>query len=317
MVSWADWLSITFAVMSVVLALVSLAYMIGTGFHLPKLQAWAKDELYQALAGGLLTILIVSFVLTLDATMVAIYGQDPFTIAVNYINSIFTALSVFFGSVVALDAVLNIFQSLALKAMPSQTGFTINPFTGLSPLTAMLTLAMEAILGGMGIMLGQSAFLSFIKTQLSILLPIGLALRAFPFSRPAGGAMMAVFLGFYVFYPFLWVFNSAIYDETILQLTLIGPLRNVGNAGNQILNALGVGSSCNENPMSCSTNTPDFGGNIMLALINSIAYPTILYLFIFVVFLPMFNLIVVLVLVNELAKIFGGEIDLGGLGGLI
>jgi hypothetical protein len=317
MVSWADWLSITFAVMSVVLALVSLAYMIGTGFHLPKLQAWAKDELYQALAGGLLTILIVSFVLTLDATMVAIYGQDPFTIAVNYINSLITALGIFFGSVVALDAVFGIFQSLALKAMPSQTGFNINPFTGLSPLTSMLSLAMEAILGGMGLMLGQSAFLSFIKTQLSILLPIGLALRAFPFSRPAGGAMMAVFLGFYVFYPFLWVFNSAIYDETILQLTLIGPLRNVGNAGNQILNALGVGSSCNENPMSCSTNTPDFGGNIMLALINSIAYPTILYLFIFVVFLPMFNLIVVLVLVNELAKIFGGEIDLGGLSGLI
>ena len=310
MVSWTEWYAITFAVISVVLSLVSLAYMIGIGFHLPKLQAWAKDELYQAIGSALLAILIITFVSIIDSSMVSIYGADPFDMAIDYITAIITSLTLFFTNVVIMDALFGILQSLALKAMPSQTGFNISPFTGLSPLTAMLSLSMEAILGGMGLMLGQISFLLFIKNQLSLLLPIGIALRAFPFSRPAGGAMIAVFLGFYVFYPFLWVFNKAMYDETILPLTIAGGIRN-------LTNAFGVGTSCTENPMLCATNTPDFGGNMILTLINSIAYPVILHLFIFVVFLPLFNLIVVLVLINELAKIFGGEIDIGGLSGLI
>jgi len=309
-VNWSDWYSITFAVISVVFALVALAYMIGMGFHLPKLQAWAKDELYQAIASALLAILILSFATTINATMVTVYGQDPFGIASSYINSIVTSLLVFFATIVSMDAVFGIFQNLALKAMPTQTGFNISPFTGLAPITAMLTMGMEALLGGIGLMIGQNAFLSFIRNQLQILLPIGLALRAFPFSRSAGGAMIAVFLGFYIFYPFLWVFDSAIYNETITTLATAGSARNV-------LNALGIGSSCSENPLSCSTNTPNFGGNMFLAMVNAIAYPAILYLFIFVLFLPMFNLIVVLVLINELAKVFGAEIDVGGLSGLI
>jgi hypothetical protein len=317
MVTWVDVYSITFAIISVVLALVSLAYMIGTGFHLPKLQAWAKDELYQAIASALLAILLIALVSTINTTMNDIYGGDPFVIAGNYINALTVSMTAFFTAAVTMDAVFGVYQSLALKAMPTQTGFNISPFTGFAPLTAMLSLAMEAILGGLGLTLGQGVFLSFIKTQLSILLPIGIALRAFPFSRPAGGAMIAVFLGFYIFYPFLWVFDNAIYNETILPLATAGVIRSLGGAWNNVLNALGIGSSCTENTMSCTTNTPDFGGNMMLALVNAIAYPVILYLFIFVVFLPMFNLIVVLILINELAKIFGAEIDLGGLSGLI
>lgn len=310
MVSWAEWYGITFAVISVMFGLVALAYMIGVGFHLPKLQAWAKDELYQAIASGLLAVLLLSFIASIDATMVSIYGADPFGIASNYLTMLTTSMMEFFIAIVEMDTFFGILQSLVFKAMPTQTGFNINPFVGLAPVTSMLSLGMEAVLGGIGLLLGQSSFLSFIKTQFQILLPIGIALRAFPFSRPAGGAIIAVFLGFYIFYPFLWVFNRAIYEETILPLTLTGGFRN-------FMNAVGLGSSCRDDPMSCTTNTPDFSGNMFLSLIKFVAYPIILYLFIFVVFLPMFNLIVVLVLINELAKIFGAEIDLGGLSGLI
>ncbi|MEM3555921.1 MAG: hypothetical protein QXF56_04355 [Candidatus Micrarchaeia archaeon] len=310
MVSWAEWYGITFAVISLMFGFVALAYMVGMGFHLPKLQAWAKDELYQAIASGLLAVLLLSFISTIDATMVSLYGADPFGIVSNYISMLTTSMMSFFIAIVEMDAFFGMLQSLVFKAMPTQTGFNINPFVGLAPVTSMLSLGMEAVLGGIGLLLGQGSFLTFIKTQFQILLPIGIALRAFPFSRPAGGAIIAVFLGFYIFYPFLWVFDKAIYDETIKPLALVGGARNFANA-------LGLGSSCRDDPMSCTTNTPDFGGNMFLSLIKFVAYPAILYLFIFVIFMPMFNLIVTLVLINELAKIFGAEIDLGGLSGLI
>ncbi|MCX6776154.1 MAG: hypothetical protein NT130_04890 [Candidatus Micrarchaeota archaeon] len=306
--SWADWQTITLAVVSLMFGLGSLAYMIGTGFHLPKLQGWAKDELYQALASLFLLVLLTVFVLTIDATMTNIYGQDPFTIAGGYINNITMALSLFFASVVAFDAFFQLFKTLAFKAMITQTGFDINWFIGLAPITSMLSLSMEAILGGMALMLGMSAFILFIKYQLSILLPIGMVLRAFPFSRSAGGALIAIFLGFYVFFPFLWVFDSYIYADispTVLPLY------------NGVLNVLGIGSSCNECPMCCAANTPDFGGNMFLNIIMNLSYPAIYYLFIFVFLLPLFNLIMVLILINELAKIFGSEIDISGLSGLI
>lgn len=310
MVSWAEWYGITFGVISLVFALVALAYAVGMGFHLPKLQAWAKDEFYQALASALLAVFLLTFLSTIDATMLSIYGADPFGLAMNFINELIGAMMEWFLAIVEISAVFALLQSLLFSAMPTQTGFSVSPFVGLAPVTSMLSLAIEAVLGGAGLLLGQLSFLSFIQTQLQILLPMGIALRAFPFSRPAGGAIIAVFLGFYVFYPFLWVFDKAIYDETKQAIITAGSARN-------FLNAIGLGSSCEDNPASCTTNTPDFGGNMFLSFVNFVAYPVILYLFVFVIFMPMFNLIVVLVLINELAKIFGAEIDIGGLSGLI
>lgn len=303
-VVWADWYAITFALISVAMALIALAYMIAMGFHLPKLQAWAKEEFYQALASALIAVLLIMLVSTINTTMTSIYGRDPFGIAFDYMKAMATNLSVWFLAIAGIDFGFALMQSMAFKAMPSQFGFSINPFAGMTTLTSMLSLTMEAILGGMAIMLGQSAFLSFIKTQLSIILPIGIALRSFPVTRYAGGALIAIFLGFYVFYPFLWVFDNAIYNE----ISIIPPIS---------INAPGAVAACITNPFACVTTSLDIGLNVILWLINTILYITVYDLFIFVFLMSFFNLATVLVLTDELAKIFGSEIDLGGLSGLI
>jgi len=307
-VSWPEWQAITLAVVSLIFSLVALAYMIGTGFHLPKLQGWAKDEFYQALASLLLAVLLILFVLTIDTTMLAIYGTNPFDTARGYIFNVAGSLSAYFISLTIFDTFFQIFKSLVMNAMPSQTGFSVSAFIGLSPVTTMLSLAMQAVLGGMALMLAMDAFISFIQTQLSIILPIGIALRAFSFSRPAGGALIAVFLGFYVLFPFLWVFDSYIYTDVSQNIIAYNPM----------MSAQLLGSNCAQCPMCCTTNTPDFSGNLFVSIINLLAYPAIFTLFIFVLLLPLFNLIVVLIFINELAKIFGStEIDISGLSGLI
>ncbi|MCX6776863.1 MAG: hypothetical protein NTY73_02765 [Candidatus Micrarchaeota archaeon] len=309
-VSWAEWQAITLAVVSLMFSLVSLAYMIGTGFHLPKLQGWAKDELYQALASLLLAVLLITFISTIDTTMSSIYGKDPFDIARDYVNTVTAGLGTFFTGFVAYDVYFQLFKSAVLKAMPSQTGFDINPLIGLAPLTAMLSLSIEATLGAMALLFGMSAFISFIQYQLSIILPIGMVLRAFPFSRSAGGALIAVFLGFYVFYPFFWVFDSYIYSDVTAAMYAF-PLANTATT------ALGIGSECIQCPMCCVANVPDLSGNMFLSIIMNLTYPVIYYIFILALLLPIFNLIMVLILINELAKIFGSEIDITGLSGLI
>ncbi|NYZ75745.1 hypothetical protein H0N98_00660 [Candidatus Micrarchaeota archaeon] len=309
-IAWASWYAITFVIISVVLAIITLAYMIGIGFHLPKLQAWAKDELYQALASAIIAVLLMSFVSTIRTTMISVYGKDPFEIVIlDYIPQLIGNLGIFFMGVVEIDVSFALMQSMLFSAMPSQMGFKINPFAGMTTITSFLSLMMEAILTGMAILFGQLTFLIFIQNRLSILFPIGIALRAFPFSRQAGGALIATFLGFYVFYPFLWVFDRAIYNEvSVFSLTSI-------NAG--LPNSAGIGSACTDNTAQCTTNTPDIGLNIILWIVSAIAYPVIYYLFVFVVIMSIFNLLTTLVLINELAKLLGSEIDLGGLSGLI
>jgi hypothetical protein len=308
-VAWADWYGITFFVISVTMAIVAIAYMFGIGFHLPKLQGWAKEEFFQALASALIAVLLISFSLTIDNSIKSLYGgRDPFKVASDYVTDMVMNLSGYFLSVVYMDVGIALLQSMAFKAMPSQMGFSISPFAGFTVLTALLSLMMEGILGGMGIMIGQGTFLMFIHKQFLILLPVGIALRAFPFSRSAGGALIAVFIGFYIFYPFLWVFDSQVYRE-ISNLNYINP--------NLSANAQGLGSACAQDTVKCTTNTPDFGSNMILALIKDVGYNAVYYLFVFVFIMSLFNLLTVLVLTNELAKIFGAEIDLGGLSGLI
>ena len=318
---WADWYALTFIIISVVLAIISLAYMIGIGFHLPKLQAWAKEELYQVFASALIAVLLISFVSTIETTMKAAYNnQVPFDIANGYIDTMISNLGVYFMSVVATDVEFALLQSMLYSAMPSQIGFKIDPFAGMTTLTSLLSLMMEAILTGMAIMIGQKTFLLFIHNRLTMLFPIGIALRAFPFTRAAGGALIAIFLGFYIFYPFMWVFDSAVYNE-ISSAGYIHP--------NFSDNGAGLGAACTSDTVSCTTNTQDIGGNIIFSLLfgsmvqgvstgtNALGYTAVYYLFIFVVIMSIFNLLTTLVLTNELAKILGSEIDLGGLSGII
>lgn len=307
-VIWGDWYSITFVVISATMALIALAYAVATGFHLPRLQAWVKEEFYQALASALIAVLLIMFVSTITNTMISIYGKDPFGIAFGYILAMTSNLTNYFLQVLEYDVLYALAQSVVFKVMPSQFGFNINPFAGYVTLTSMFSLLMEAILGGMAVMLGQYAFLSFIHTQLSIIVPIGIALRAFPFSRAAGGALIAVFLGFYVFYPFLWAFDSAIYSE-VSNPKYINP--------NFSSNAAGLGAACTADPMKCTTNTPDIGANILLSFIQNLGYAAVYYLFVFAFLLSFFNLATVLVITDELAEVFGSDIDLGGLSGLI
>lgn len=307
-VIWADWYALTFVVISIALALVALAYMAAIGFHLPKLQAWAKEEFYQALASALIAVLLMTFVSTINLITTQLYGRDPFGIAFDYVNAMAASLGTFFLQVAYVDVVYALMQSMVYHMMPSQMGFNIDPFGGMVVLTSMLSFLMEAILTGMSIMLGQGTFLLFIRAQLSIIFPIGIALRSFPFTRPAGGALIAVFFGFYIFYPFLWVFDNAIYNE-ISSVNYINPGFSA--------NAEGLGSACTADVVQCTTNTPDIGLNIILSIINTLGYKAIYYLFVFAFIMSLFNLLTVLVLTNELAKVFGSEIDLGGLSGLI
>lgn len=309
-VSWQDWMAITLAVVALMSSLVALAYMIGVGFHLPKLQGWAKDEFYQALASVLLAVLLTMLILTIDTAMQDIYGKNPFDIARDYINTMLGELTGYFIWITVFDTFFQIFKSLVINAMPSQTGFSVGLLVGIAPLTTMMSLSMEGVLGGMALMAGMSAFVSFIQYQLSIILPIGIALRAFPFSRAAGGALIAVFLGFYVFFPFLWVFDNYIYLDVKQDM-------RQSSSENTLMNAQLLGTNCQECPMCCSTNTSGWSTDIFMSIISYLFYPIIYYIFIFVLLLPLFNLIIVLVLINELSKIFGSEIDISGLGGLI
>ena len=316
MVTWIEWQSLTALVVSITFGIISLAYAVGTGFHLPKLQAWAKNEIYQAFGSLFIAAMMFAIVEGINSTMNALGTLQPVACPIGtppYATggAIFEAVKCFMatllnnflstlGSLLGAEIVLGLIASTTFKAQPYQLGISVSYGAGLAPITNLIALGVSSAAAGAWLMNIQLILLKLIENNILILFPIGIFLRAFPFSRAAGGSMMAIAIGLYVMYPSMWLFNAFVYAET-------------GIAGAPaILTPQYILDCIHFNLMACLsiplTIIPD-----IVNLIPTIAYNLVYNLFIYAVMLPLFNLIVTLIVINNLAQLLGGEIDIRGL----
>jgi hypothetical protein len=91
---------------------------------------------------------------------------------------------------------------------------SIMPFDGLSLLSNAHTIVVEAVGYLVAAIIAKQWFLTFIKeTTQMIFLPLGLVLRAFPFTRSTGSSIIAVAIALYFIYPLSVIFsNYLIFD---------------------------------------------------------------------------------------------------------
>ena len=288
-----DWQNIGIAMMFLVFTLHALAYMVGTGFMLPKVKAWAKNEFYQAVVSAIILGGMIGMTASINGFVNSMMGLPGDTdcgagnCAIQQGISFFwdrtTALSGIGGSMIGLNVAIGTLAGMRIQGAPHQQGAGFMPLGGLSVANDLLGIILQFTGMGIGLLWVNRILLEFTATQIMALFPIGCVLRSFPWTRGAGAAMIALCIGLYVVLPLLIVLDSWIVPRD---------MENV--------------------PLECSLNPEDWGDCLMVWLIR-ISYSVVVV----TMFMPVFNLTITFAFVKEFARLLGGDIDVSSLAKLL
>ncbi len=172
----------------------------------------------------------------------------------------------------------------------------------------------------------QAALLKFIAlTAIPVILPVGLILRTFYFTRKLGGAIIAFAIGFFAVFPMTYVLDAQLMDSYASGSsgqafsTAISAIDNATSSADSISGSAFDTSkdlfsvsfnSITSNPFSDMINLASNFSTIFSALISYIE-DAITFLIIQVFILPTFSLVLTAISIRELAKILGSEISFG------
>jgi|GEM_PF-2929833 len=317
MVLWDEWQAIGTAVVSLMFVLAGLVYGIGVGFNLPKVKAWARNEFYQTVASAIIFGSIVTLEMLINGVIASIVGPpcdvsffDIFSLTYKYCAidiaqafyldvalSLTSLMSTLMSISVAIGTLLN--ANFMLK--PFQVGISLAPASFLFPISDLLGIMMTAVSAGAAFLWVQIYLLKFLKTLIT-LLPIGIAMRAFPFTRGAGAAIIALICGLHILYPLLIVFEKNMVSNDLEELH--GSL-SIGLTGAGLIASLLTLSF----PIVSGLL---FAATVIYAIIELL--PFIIYVVLIVaIFLPVLNFTITFAFMKDFARLLGGEIDVSSL----
>ena len=230
--SWEVWGPIALLAVFVSFLVVALAYMLGIGFDLQPLRMWAKSEMYQAIANAVIVASLIMLVtLATDRGLALILGQaiNPFNMAYGYLLPLIAQLqnlyAVNYATCFPIEvlASYNVYNNAAPHIM-TYLMFFLKPL-----IIEPLHIANYFILQALIMAWFQVALLNFFqKAAFATLLPLGVILRIFPFSRGTGGLLISMAIAFYFVYPIMFGFISMMSEDEIALRAAMGGDTGVG-----------------------------------------------------------------------------------------
>ncbi len=205
---------------------ISVMYMLSQAFGRPGLAAWCRKEIFQVIVTAILLASIfglINFACLEIKPSVFIKNvlpaeDDLFTYSLNYLQWLRDI--VYSGYVLAslANGLFSMLTGTMIRQSPAGFGVNLRPLGGLSSLAHILSIGMSATLvGGIFTTIAQLRMLRAVQLfMFNIILPIGLVARCFEPFRRFGGALIALAIGMFVFYPFLLVLNAAVVKDVIL-----------------------------------------------------------------------------------------------------
>ncbi len=324
--------------------------IIGLGYALDdrKLKELGRSELYQAMINGaIIAILFVAFsqygIMTMiingltqstgaqscDASLGYnsaicfaydyLIGPSSVNIGGNYYPtlmastaSMFALLTMLYASIATVSSIsINMIVTIGLSGL----GIFLGPLKGL----------IDFLAANIFLIVAQAALLKFIAlTAVSAILPLGLILRTFYFTRKLGGALIAIAIGFFAIFPLTYVFdaqlldvyangsiNQAFYSAGSSINSSISNMQSISSGAYGVAQSTSATNSIRYyNPFSAVTSLLSGVSNSFNELMNYIS-DVIAFLIIQVFILPAFSLILTIISIRELAKILGSEITFG------
>ena len=228
---WNIWQPVAMLAVMSAFAIVSLAYMLSVFFNIDGLKKWAKAEFYQACASAVLVafLLFMMDVMVNQGFQTMIGGMNPYKKAYAYLDGVMASLDAIYRSVYTVNFPLEFLKSFSFYFNAS--GLDFSPFELLlSPIIEQLHFQAHVVTIAAISTAGQKALIHlFYNTGFSLFIPAGVLLRVFPWSRGAGGLLIALGIGLSIVYPVMFTYVALMSENP----------SEVQNKANQLGNSIG------------------------------------------------------------------------------
>jgi hypothetical protein len=314
-------LSTTIMLVSILIA--SVFYMIGIALEHVRIIQWSKDILFQILGTALILGVYLGLAASLDFWAPALLGTNlafPTESTVrssyvptweglhshvtNYVNCLIRYTNESVKSIVGISSAISVLASTSINLEVSSYNQFFTVAAAGSGLSSFTSLVLGALAGTLIQLRLQLEILGLSNALFTIVLPLGLIFRSFPYTRGAGAAMIAIVFGFTIFLPLFYLIiedigyhyyphNACIESAPSISL---GQLVGLGfeAAKNGVFKAL----------VDYFGSGGIFEGLVKITVIQATVLPLVAYL-------------VVLNITKRIAEILGGEIDFSTLVRLI
>jgi hypothetical protein len=314
------WIVPSIMAMMIVLVGVSCLYVFGELFNSPQFIAMAKDELFQTFLAFIRLMFIIGtlasgeiwYVLSTSGSSDPIYG--------NFQNRHMIDASMAFSRLMVANMVTNysmlLIYNMVIHTIYSSTmwfgvtwramySFNLGPV--LKPLIDIVGSALQFLSMGLGEWLLHIVTLCLIKKWTwTLFIPAGLLLRALPYTRNAGEALIALAFALALFYPFMFIFDYEVHK--VMQYNIVAPEKAMSNFMHKSGLLGSFGPALVVMFLMAGVFVPFFlGGALSVAfeLIRSSVY----YIVIISILLPFLNIFVTLTIAREIASFNKADVN--------
>jgi len=216
------WELMVAAAVMVTYSIVAIAFLLGEGFAVPEVKAWAVNEVYQVTA-VLIIILIVFVTVRAENGVFSALGYAPSPVnpnpAISAANEFLDVSRSYLTSIAASAYSSNAILVALLRDRAIKTDF-IDVSDVIEHLYDTFSDVMGMAVGGIqtsiGVITAQRWFLDLIaRTAFTIFLPLGILLRTFSFTRGLGAFFIAIAISFYLVYPLTFILDQKIMDALL------------------------------------------------------------------------------------------------------
>ncbi len=221
----------------------SILYMIGNVLQNQQMLALAKEEV----AAFVFTLFLLVFWIGFDQTLNAItsgilsasippgvslsvspdaytsgYISTHITLANSSLELLYEKLKSDYTQLYLFEVLIGFLSTVSFPLGSPTPGiniisFSVAPFTGLSLLSQAHTVIVESISYMITVIWAKQFMLNFAKDVVPILLlPLGLVMRAFPFTRTTGSSILALCFALYFVMPFAFLLSNYLVFDVYL-----------------------------------------------------------------------------------------------------
>ena len=211
--AFAAWESTAAIAIVVSATILGALYAVGSGFGINELQLTAKEEFFQLIALMVMMVTLVgtngliNSISTNDA-----FAQDSATLqdaAISIIDSTKVRLDTIFITLANHDLDVSKEASKAAQCSFMGIGYSISGCGGFSMLSTPLSMGGGIAGFAIGELSAMRKLLDISKAYaLNFILPLGIVLRTFKFTRGAGGFLIALAVSMHILLPAGVVFNE-------------------------------------------------------------------------------------------------------------
>jgi len=202
-------------------AFLGLAYMAAKLFGVAVLEAWVKIELGELVKSMVIAVFCVTLIASANVASQFLIGDtgstDVIAAAQDFMYTLYKDGQTLYMKLAVVYFNVAKVASYSYTAGTSLGGYATisyssSPASGMSPLVSEVGQALDSVANYMLLAASQAAFLKFFGTAAVVMLPLGIFLRSFSFTRKLGGTLLAATIGAVVIYPSALLLSGQVYD---------------------------------------------------------------------------------------------------------